>query len=588
MTADMEWERAKELIRSRVDLISLVGKYVRLERKGNRYWAPCPFHNENEPSFTVTPEMGLYKCFGCGKGGDVFNFIMEIEGCDFGEALRELARETGVELPSGGGDKKSSQRQDWFELNRYVADCYRQAFTTEPGKLARDYMTERGFDLELLDRFEVGYASPAWNNLVKAMKRDGKEIKQALELGLLKESKGRKYDFFRDRVIFPIHDISRRIVGFGGRALNTDDKTPKYLNTPETPIFSKRNLLYGLRQARRQMREREYCLVMEGYTDVICCHGAGFETAVAALGTALTATQVRLLKRYVDEVILVYDGDEAGRKAIVRGGKIALQNGLTVTVAVLPEGSDPADIISRSPEEFERLIANRRSYPRVFFDFLASTRPASTARDKSYLLDKTLPLVRLLPDRLQQEEMVKWLAVRLGTEEDLIFAQLARLGSGRRSTLAERIKNQSGQTLEEQFFVSLANHPESFEQTMEKLSRKDFLGISSKPLVDALFKIKKEKLEFTPKRWLNFVPHEQHAYLAKLLSSDQIEEFLSGVEPQKIAEMIKKQANRHERAQIEQTLGQQAGSESSGKVNSVQKALLKKQRRLKQQEENQA
>ncbi len=588
MTGRRDWDRVKEEIRSRIDLISFVGEYVRLEKKGTRHWACCPFHNEDTPSFTVTPEMGIYKCFGCGKGGDVFSFLMEIEGCEFPEAVSALARRTGVELPSSGGDKdRRSDREEFFELNSYAAKKYSQAFWGEAGQRARKYMFDRGFGEETLKKFKVGYAPSGWDNLLKAMKRDGKSLKKALQIGLIRKSKNNVFDMFRDRVIFPIEDLSSRVVGFGGRALKTDDRTPKYVNTQETPIFSKSRVLYGLVNARPNIRDTERCLVMEGYTDVLRCHEAGFETAVAALGTALTETQVRLLKRYVEELVLVYDGDEAGEKATVRGGRVALKNGLVPSVVALPAGSDPSDMISDSLEKFTEVVRNREQFIEFFFERLAAEHGLDRAAGKEKILKNILPLIRFIPGRLQKEERVKWLAARLNTDEAFIFEQLSRLARGGTNRISERIKAQTGQSLEELFLASLAHHPGAFEEAMGKISRKDFLGKNSSVVVEALFKIKKRGEEFTTQRWMELVPAEVHSYLAGLLSAGDTAEFVAGIAPGEIANMIKNRSIRHERSMIAKTLSEQDRENDPGSLDAAKKALLEQTIKMKQQEENQ-
>ncbi len=586
MSVERDWEQAKEQIRDRLDISEVVRDYVRLEQKGKRYWALCPFHNEDTPSFAVTPEMGIFKCFGCGKGGDVFSFVMEMENCEFPEAMRQLAERTGVELPeSKEGAEVRSRRQQFFELNRYAADKYRYAFNSDVGKKAREYMLERGFSEETLEEFEIGYAPPGWDNLLRALKRDGRDVEKAHELGLISVSNDNVFDMFRDRVIFPIHDLSRRVVGFGGRALDTSDDTPKYLNTPETPIFSKSHLLYGLCQARSRVREQESCLIMEGYTDVMRCHEEGFENAVAALGTALTASQVQLLKRYIDELVLVYDGDEAGKQAARRGGEVALDNGVRPRVVILPEGSDPADVLADSSERFRELLDNARPFLQVLYDWLCAEIDVQTATGKEKIINVLMPLIDKLPGQLQKEEAIKWLATRMGADEAFLFQQLSSLNRGQNRQLRQRLQEQSGQTLEEIFFVSLAQHPEKFEDAINKISKKDFSSKRSKVIIGALFEIKNRGEQFSPQKWLKETPAEHHSYLAGLLSNEESAEFAADIDPLEVATMVKNKSIRRERSELARALSKQDKESDPGSLDEAKKALLEQTIEMKRQEE---
>jgi len=586
VSVERDWEQAKEQIRDRLDISEVVRDYVRLEQKGKRYWALCPFHNEDTPSFAVTPEMGIFKCFGCGKGGDVFSFVMEMENCEFPEAMRQLADRAGVKLPTSGGDEEGrSRRQQLFELNRYAADKYQYAFNSDVGKKAKKYMLDRGFSSSTLEEFEIGYAPPGWDNLLRALKRDDKDMEKAHQLGLISVSNDNAFDMFRDRVIFPIHDLSHRVVGFGGRALDTSDDTPKYLNTPETPVFSKSNLLYGLYQARSRIREEESCLVMEGYTDVMRCHEEGIENAVAALGTALTASQVQLLKRYIDDLILVYDGDEAGKQAARRGGEVALDNGVRPRVVILPEGSDPADILAESRERFCDLLDNARPFLHVLYDWLCEENDLQTAAGKEKILAALLPLVDKLPGQLQQEEAIKWLATRMGADEAFLFQQLSSLKRGQNKKLRRRLQEQSGQTLEEIFFVSLARHPEKFEDAINKISKKDFSSKRSNVIVGALFEIKNRGEEFSPQRWLKSTPAEYHSYLAGLLSNDETAEFVADIDPLEVATMVKNKSFRRERSELARALSKQDKESDPGSLDEAKKALLEQTIEMKRQEE---
>ncbi len=588
--SDLErWEEVKEEIRQRLDFVNLVEDYVRLDQRGDSYWGLCPFHAEKTPSFCVTPSMGIFKCFGCGEGGDIFEFFMKIESCDFMDALEMLARRASVELPSREqSEGQDSMRGKLLELNEYALDCYRRAFKNEPGKKARRYLKRRGFNEETIEKFKIGYAPPGWDNLLRALKRDGYEPELALKGGLLGKSKnGKLYDKFRDRIIFPISSPSGRVLAFGGRVLpGADDEAPKYLNSPETPVFSKRRTLYALREARRTARKADRCLVMEGYTDVMKCHQEGFEEAVASLGTSLTEKHMEVLRRYVSELILVYDGDEAGMKAALRGGQIGLKNGLEVSLVLLPEGKDPADILADSDESFESYLQESKPLVHVLVDQIDRQQGLDTVEGKEKVLEDVVPLLNHLPGRIQKQETIRWLAEQLGVDEQLIYSSLSQSPGGRDSTLGKRIKNQTGQSVEEIFFRSLAASPGQFEEAMEKISKKDFQDKYSKVLMEALIEIKNGDREFNPQNWLNSIPGDYKSYLAELLTHDDKFEFAAGIDPVEIADMVRNVSVRRERQRLARELSREDEKRQTGNLNEAEKALLQQAMEMKKQEED--
>ncbi|MFP4686742.1 MAG: DNA primase, partial [bacterium] len=554
------------------------------EKKGKSYWGLCPFHPEKTPSFAVTPEMGIYKCFGCGEGGDIFSFLMNIEGCEFLEAMKMLAQRSGVELPSEKEDGKQNLRRKLFEINEYAMGRYREAFWKKIGAPARRYMFDRGFNEEILKEFKIGFAPEGWRNLVKALQRDGYQIEHALKSGLIGKSKnGKLFDKFRDRIIFPICSLSGRVEAFGGRILKTDEDSPKYLNSADTPIFSKRETLYGLHQARARMRETNRCLIMEGYTDVMSCHQHGYHEAVGTLGTAFTEGHARLLRRYIDEIVLIYDGDPAGQQAAQRGGGIALKNGLKASVVILPEGSDPADILTADKKIFTSAIENRIPYLEALFNWLSQKYPPDSVEGKEEILKGMTPLLKELPGGLKRQEQARKLAEKLSISEELILRQLSRRRQKKGTGLEERLKRQTGQNIEETFFRSLSSHPGKFKEAMKKISKKDFSDKRSKVLMEGLIKLKNENRKFYPRTWLEVIPSEQRPYLAGLLSWDDNYEFAAGIDPVEIASMLKNTSIRRERTQLARAMEKNESQDSN--ESETQKALLEQAMLMKQQEQ---
>ena len=349
-----------EEVRMKNDIVDVISQYVKLTRRGSSYFGLCPFHNEKTPSFSVTPSKQMYYCFGCGAGGNVYNFIMEYENYSFGEALSHLADRAGVELPkieySREAREKAEQRANLLEINKLAAQYFYYQLRREGGKTAYGYLTGRGLSEETIRKFGLGYSDKYSDDLYKYLKGKGYSDELLRESGLFNVDERRgMYDKFWNRVIFPIMDVNNRVIGFGGRVMG--DGKPKYLNSPETKIFDKSRNLYGLNFARTS-REK-YMLICEGYVDVIAMHQAGFTNAVASLGTAFTSQHAMLLKRYTDQVVLTYDSDGAGVKAALRAIPILKEVGMSIKVLNMKPYKDPDEFIKNlGKEEFQKRIDN--------------------------------------------------------------------------------------------------------------------------------------------------------------------------------------------------------------------------------------
>ena len=349
-----------EEIRVRNDIVEVVSSYVKLQRKGSSHFGLCPFHNEKSPSFSVTPSKQMYYCFGCGAGGNVFTFLMEYENFNFQEALQFLAKRGGVELPekeafSPEAKRQSDLKSTLLEIQKEAAKYFYYQLKTEKGSKALEYLLERGMTEETIKKFGLGYSNKTSNDLYLYLKQDGYSDSLLKESGLVSIEERGNYDKFWNRVMFPIMDVHNKVIGFGGRVMG--EGSPKYLNSPETKIFDKSRNLYGMNIARSS--RRPYIIICEGYTDVIGLHQSGFTNAVASLGTAFTVQQANLLKRYTPEVMLAYDSDGAGVKAILRALPIMKEAGLTTKVINLKPYKDPDDFIKNlGEEEFEKRITD--------------------------------------------------------------------------------------------------------------------------------------------------------------------------------------------------------------------------------------
>ncbi len=360
----MDFDRAKDEINERLDPIEVIGQYVRLQKAGGRFKGLCPFHEEKTPSFSVDPASGLWYCFGCSQGGDLFSFVMNREGLEFPEALRMLARRAGVTIESDPLATERRQRRELLERANEIA-CRRfisHLFDAPEAEHARDYLRQREFSRRAIDRFKIGYALDRWDDLLDVLAEKGINAEIAEEAGLVKRSdRGGHYDTFRNRIMFPIADVSGRVVGFGGRSLDTENPA-KYLNSPETPLFRKRRTVYALEVARQAISAEGRALIVEGYTDVISLHQAGIGNTVAGLGTALTARQLQLLGRYADEVVLVYDSDTAGARAALQNLDVVEQAEISASLIVLPENTDPDEfVMEHGADAFGELLDRRIS-----------------------------------------------------------------------------------------------------------------------------------------------------------------------------------------------------------------------------------
>ncbi len=419
-----------EQVRQANDILDVVSSYVTLKRAGRGYRALCPFHTEKTPSFNVVPEKQVFKCFGCGEGGDVFKFVQLRENVGFREALEILARRAGVSLEPSRQDGVGPTKTDLDRVNRWAARWFQQRLRAPEGAPARQYLTSRGITGESVERFQLGLAPEGWDGLRIAATAAGIPASQLLAAGLAKKrDEGNPYDAFRHRLMFPIYDTIGRVVGFGGRTLGDDQA--KYLNTPETILFNKSSCLFGVREARESLSRDGTALIVEGYIDCILAHQFGFSNTVATLGTALTAEHAKLLRRLVDRVILIFDSDEAGRKAAERSIGVFLSERLDVRIAHLPAGQDPADLlISGGPEGFRAVLTSARDALELQWNQLrrryddAETGPGRRRAIEAFLLLISQAVDFGACDPIQKGLIVNQLGKLLGLRPEEVNRQL--------------------------------------------------------------------------------------------------------------------------------------------------------------------
>jgi DNA primase len=412
-----------ETIRDRIDVVELVGRHVTLRKAGRSYKGLCPFHDEKTPSFHVNPERGIFHCFGCGAGGNVFAFLMRHENLTFPEAARALARECGVEIPESSG-AEAGEAERLVAANQVAQRLYRAALAGPEGGAARAYLAKRGLDAAACERFGLGFAPDRWDTVVQALGAARIPAPLGEKAGLLapRESGGH-YDRLRARVTFPIQDARGRIVGFGGRAI-APGQEPKYLNTPETPLFRKRESLYGLPAALEAIRRAERAVVVEGYFDRIALAQAGVPEAVATCGTALGPEHGRGLRRRTREVVLLFDGDEAGERAAERALEVLLPAGLRVRAAVLPAGEDPDSLLARDGPEALRALVEAATPALEVVIRRAVARGVATPFEKSDAVAAVVPHLARIPDRVERSAFASRLALAAGVEPADVSAAL--------------------------------------------------------------------------------------------------------------------------------------------------------------------
>jgi DNA primase len=432
-----------ETVREQVDLVEVASEYLHLTRRGKDYVALCPFHQEKTPSFTVSREKQIFHCFGCGTGGNVFHFLMAMENLTFPEAVRQLAARAGLPVPVAGegGEKKARLESRILEMNALARDFYGRILRERPeGAPAREYLAKRGLTGETALLFGLGYAPDAWDSLTSHLRGQGYTLDEILAAGLaVAGERGRPFDRFRRRVIFPIHTVGGKIAGFGGRILGEGE--PKYLNSPETPVFNKREVLYGLDRARQAIKELGFAVIMEGYMDVLTAHQAGITNAVGSLGTSLTVEQGRLLRRYTTEAVIAYDADAAGVAATLRGLDMLQELGYRVKVVTIPEGKDPDEYIrNRGRREWDALV--EKAPPLVEYRLDQACRSTG---DKQKILAQVLPSVVKMASPLEQEEAVKLIAARLNVSWEAVKSELRRINTEQRKKwpISDKIANKT-------------------------------------------------------------------------------------------------------------------------------------------------
>lgn len=492
-------EHVIEQILRGADFLRIVGRHCELTRKGKNYWACCPFHEEKTPSFSVDPEKGLYHCFGCKEGGNVFTFLEKMEGLSFGEALKKLAAEAGVDLsryatePGPSRDESARLRG----INEMACSFYQKCLQkSEAGRRAREYLAGRKISQESVEKWRLGYALEGWDNVLKLAARRKLDGEQVCRAGLAVQREGAPgwYDRFRNRLMFPIGDSAGRTIGFGARALSDEDQ-PKYLNSPETPLFSKGRCFFGLSQARAAIRTGGTAVLLEGYTDVIMAHQEGVEETLAVLGTALTQDHARVLDRLCERVVLVFDADEAGLKSTLRSIEVLLNEDLEILVATLPVGQDPCDfIVASGGEAFRGCIRQARGFFEYRLGLARNQYDTASIEGRMAAFRDVMELAVAVRDEAKRDVIVRHCAHELGISENAAWDYVRRNWAPRAGGRAKarqpepRAKLSAEQTLPMELLGLLLANPDLVPEAAGKMDVEELKDCAERQVLGRLLR----------------------------------------------------------------------------------------------------
>jgi len=502
-----------QAIKDKLDIKQLIEEYLPVKKAGAYWKANCPFHHEKTPSFMISPDKQIWHCFGCGKGGDVFSFLQEIEGIEFSEALKILADRAGVKLTqSFASEVSKDKRSRLFEVNNKAAHFFNH-FLLEmpPGKAAYNYLEKRGVSKEMITYWQVGYVPEQWDLLTKYLLKNGFGIEDIVGAGLaIKKDNGRDYfDRFRGRIMFPLFDVHSNIVGFTGRVLvETENSGGKYMNTPQTEIYDKSRVLYGLNKAKAEIKAKDLVVLVEGQMDVIACHQAGMKNVIAASGTALTEEQVALIKRFTRNLAMAFDADKAGENAAKRGIDTAIAQGLNVRVIKIPEGGgkDADECLKKNPETWFTAVANASLIMEWFFENVLQKYSLQNSEEKKKAAGELLEQINKIPEAIEQDFWLQKMSDKFGVQPELLRQTMKTLGKIKTTKQKEENlpnnKNVSelfhsrSLSLEEQFLTMLLKNLKFFAEISDKMEEKYFTSPEFLKLYEIIKKSYNDKDNF--------------------------------------------------------------------------------------------
>lgn len=528
-----------EQIRLASDVVEVIGEHVPLKKTGKTFKGICPFHIEKTPSFNVSPEKQIFHCFGCGEGGNVFNFLMTFSNLSFPQAVTQLGRRYGISIPSKGkGTKRgpsqtcqTGEREKYFALNKTASEYYhRSLLKEESAKAARNYLHDRNISPNTIKKFFIGYADKNWDSLLNYFKKQNYDFMELQKAGLVKlrESGTGCYDRFRDRIIFPIVSHDNKICGFGCRDISLDEKAPKYLNSPESIIYHKGEILFGLNLAKESIRKNGCVLIVEGYFDLISLYQHGLDNVVATCGTALTSKQAGLIKRYTNDVVLIFDSDEAGNKATARGFDVLFEYGLNIKVVDLPENTDPDNFINKCGlSNFKERI--KESLP--FIEFLALKIARKTnlnsLEERVSGINSILPFLAKIGNSIERNEYLSKLAEYFRVSDKSLQDELRKAIDKKKTQIKPinsiKAKQQNFDWSERNLIRLIILNPENIEKVKEKINSDHFSNNALKEITAFLFELDLSK-ELTPQKIVELIPSINKSNYREIVTGLLVEE----------------------------------------------------------------
>lgn len=521
-------------ILSRIDIVEIIGSFVKLKKRGTNYLGLCPFHNEKTPSFTVSPTKEIYKCFGCGRSGNSISFLMEAEKYSYVEALRWLAAKYNVEIEETETSPEYKQQQQVAD-SLYIINNFAQKFfsdallnTAEGQDIALSYLKERGFREEIINKFQLGYNPEARDGFTKAALEAKYNLEYLQKTGLVNIRDGNAYDNYRGRIIFPVHNQSGKVLGFGARVIKNNDKAPKYINTPENEIYVKSKILYGSYFARQAIDKADECLLVEGYTDVVSLHQAGIENVVASGGTSLTPDQLRLIKKYTNNLTIIYDGDSAGIKAALRGLDLALEESLNVKLVLIPDNEDPDSYVNKVGKGafIDFIKANKKDF--ILFQLDIALKDVGTDSTKKSIVvnqvAETISKINKTEDFTKQQDYIKQCSEILKIEESGLHALVNKF-------IREKVNKEENRSNREQRFAEeniLTDNSGNIENDVMQLFNKDELH--EQAMIRSL-------LEFGLRDWNE--KQKVAEYIFKEIEDNQLEELIDNKELVRVLQTYK-------------------------------------------------
>jgi len=528
-------EHIIDQVQDRIDIVEIVGGYIPLKKAGKNFRALCPFHHEKTPSFMVSQGKQIFRCFGCGAGGNVFNFVMKYERLEFPEAVRALAQKAGVTIPAYAKEAKSeSSGMNKLYAAGELTVGYFQKNLRDPGvgKAAYEYLAKRGITEEAIKTFKLGFAPAKWDGLLNFAKQKGVTPDTLEQAGLaIARDEGGYFDRFRSRIMFTILDMKSRVLGFGGRVFQQgEDKGPKYMNSPETVIYNKRRILYGLNVTWKHIRDEDQVIIVEGYLDLIIPFQYGIRNIVASLGTSLTENQIRVFRRYTKNVVVIFDPDKAGEMATLRSLDLLIQEGLNVRIVRLPEGYDPDSFVRKyGPEEFRKRIARAKNLFEYKLSVLRSRHDASSLENKAKIVEEMLPTISRVHNAVLKSGYIKQLADALNIDEDAIRQELKKIKAPKEQSAAYTKKAwvkaddpQISKFRESEKILTglLIDDNKNIHPVREKMHLDEFVNPIIRRIVGILYEYDDESKTITPGKLINHLEDAQaQRYIPELVDS---------------------------------------------------------------------